>query len=93
MKRLLVIAGLGIAALALSPASSAADQASSAQVAASFERMLAQASVAPAQPFSSSRDEDPLLRYVNAALWDGALSRCAFASKEVHAAARIMVKH
>lgn len=93
MKRLLVTAGLGLAALTQSLAPHAADQASSDQVAASFERMLTHATIVPAQPVSGTRDADPLLRYVNAALWDGALSRCAFASKEIHAAARIMVEH
>lgn len=82
MKRLSMTAGLGLAALTLTFAASAG-QTSSDQVAASFERMLMRTSVVPAQPVSGTRDEDPLLRHVNAALWDSALSRCMFESKEV----------
>lgn len=93
MKRPLGTAGLGIAALALSFASYAADQASSDQVAASFERMLTEATIVPTQFVSGSRDEDPLHRYFDAALWDSALSHCAYASKDAHVAVRTTSEH
>lgn len=93
MKRSLSTAALGVAALALSFASYAADQASSDQVAASFERMLSDATIVPAQPVSGSRDEDPLLQYFHAALWDSALSRCTYASNDTHAAANTTSEH
>lgn len=78
MKKTIRLLGAGMA-LALSATVTAGSAEASDQITASFARMLQERSPVVATRSSARLEDDPLYRYVTAAVWELQPSRCTLA--------------